>query len=46
MKKTKDVYNIDTQQTETMGFICLNQTDKYNYGMDGIDVTSQLCVFY
>ena len=46
IKKEKDVYNIETQQTEKMEFLRLNQIDTYNYGMGGVDIADQLRVFY
>ena len=46
IKKEKDVYNIETQQTEKMEFLCLNQINTYNYGMGDVNIADQLRVFY
>ena len=34
----KEVYNIDTNEVESIKFLRLNQIDKYSNGMGDIDV--------
>ena len=40
--KEKPVYNVDTQRTEMMRFLRLNQIDTYNHGMNDVDAADQL----
>ena len=45
-KLERNVYNVDTNQMETMEFLRLNLTDSYNYGMGDVDLADQLCGVY
>ena len=38
----KAVYNVDTDQRESLKFFRLNQIDKFNKEMGGVDVADQL----
>ena len=38
----KHVYNVDTDQMESLKFLRLNQIDKYNKEMGGVDIADQL----
>jgi hypothetical protein len=37
----KKVYNVDTQKTEMIRFLCLNVVNKYNHTMGHVDVADQ-----
>ena len=38
----KEVYCVETEQVETMMFLCLSINNEYNYGMGGVDIVDQL----
>ena len=40
--KEKNVYNVDTDEIESMEFLRLNQINKYNMEMGGVDIADQL----
>ena len=42
----KEVYCVETEQVETMKFLCLNINNSYNQDMGGIDVANQLRNYY
>jgi len=41
-EREKNVYNVDTDEIETMEFLRLNQINKYNMEMGGVDIADQL----
>ena len=41
-KLERKVYNVDTNQVETMEFLRLNQIDAYNHGIGNVDLAAQL----
>ena len=45
-KLEQKVYNIDTNQVETMEFLRLNQIDAYNHGMGDVNLADQLYGVY
>ena len=42
----KKVYCVDTDQVESMKFLCLNVNNDYNNDMGGCDIADQLCNYY
>ena len=40
--KEKSVFNVDTNEVETLKFLRLNQINKYNLEMGGVDIADQL----
>ena len=42
VKVEKNVYNVETDETEVMKFLRLNQIHKYNHEIVGVDIADQL----
>ena len=42
----KEVYCVETEQVETMKFLCLNINNSYNHDMGGVDIADQLHSYY
>ena len=41
-----EVYYVETEQVETMKFLCLNINNSYNHDMGGVDISDQLPNYY
>ena len=40
--KEKSVFNVDTNEVETLKFLRLNQINKHNFEMGGVGIADQL----